>query len=156
MLALRDPAFQGLSKRLQAMFFLATPHHGAHSAQLISRILNTSLLGGKPFVKELHADSPTIQEVNDDFKEVAKDLQLYSFFETKPTTFAGLKSVIIVEKTSAIMGLPGERTAYLDADHRGVCKFDLETDPNYVTVRNAFVEALDKIRESCKLSAFVM
>lgn len=33
----------------------------------------------------------------------------------------------------------------LNADHRGVCKFDQPTDPNYKTLRNAFITTVDSI-----------
>ena len=98
---------------------------------------------------DLHRDSPAIQQINDEFRHIEAKYQLHSFVETRPTNFGGLKSKIIVEKTSAIMGYPNERIAYLDADHRGVCKFDSPSDPNFVAVKNALVETLDKIKEKC-------
>ncbi|KAK7996347.1 hypothetical protein PG991_015814 [Apiospora marii] len=45
------------------------------------------------------------------------------------------------------MGLPGERTQPLSADHRHVCKYESPKDPNYASVRNALlatVEAIEK------------
>ncbi|KAH0566184.1 hypothetical protein GP486_000416 [Trichoglossum hirsutum] len=148
LLAQNDPAFRELGKRFHTMYFLATPHHGASSAQLLSAILHASNSGNRPFVSDLHQDSPAIQQINDEFRHVAANLRLYSFFETRPTTFGGIKEKMIVKKTSAVMGYPNERTAHLDADHRGVCKFSSPSDPSFITVKNALVETLDKIKEN--------
>ena len=143
-----DPAYQGIGSRFHTMFFLATPHHGAHSAQLLSSILKATDHGHRPFVDDLHSDSPAIQRINDSFRHYSEKIRLFSFFETRPFQF-GVRKEIVVKKTSAIMGLPNERSTHLDADHRGVCKFENPDDPNYITVRNAFVETLDVIRRDC-------
>lgn len=130
------------------MYFLATPHKGASSAQLLSAILRASHWGNRPFVVDLHEDSPTIQAINDEFRHYEAKLQLHSFFETKPTNL-GIKEQIIVKKTSAIMGYSNERRTDLDADHRGICKFDSQSDANYVIFKNALVETVDKMKENC-------
>lgn len=54
-------------------------------------------------------------------------------------------NAIVVDKASAILGYSRERTAPLNADHRGVCKFEFPTDPNYRTLRNALVTTVDSI-----------
>ena len=136
------------------MYFLATPHHGASSAQLLSAILRASNSRSHPYVEDLYQDSPAIQAINDEFRHYEAKLQLYSFFETKPTICAGIKDMIIVKKSSAIMGYPKERTAHLDTDHRGVCKFDSPLDANFVTVKNALIETLDQIRQTCMSPIF--
>lgn len=155
-LSQHDKAFRDLSKRFDAIYFLATPHNGAGSAQLLSTILKATYSGSRPFVVDLGKDSPAIQAINDEFRHYALDLSLYSFFETKPTSIGGVDT-FIVPKTSAIMSLPNERVNPIRADHRGACKFDSPSDPNYILVRNCIIETLDRIAESCKsgLSAFV-
>ncbi|KAI9844670.1 MAG: hypothetical protein M1837_005412 [Sclerophora amabilis] len=144
LLSQTDPTYQALGSRFHSLFFLATPHHGAHSSQLLSAILRATDHGQRPFVIDLHINSPAIQRINESFRHHAHKLRLFSFFETRPIAF-GLRKTLIVEKASAIMGLPNERFTHLDADHRGVCKFETPDDPNYITVRNAFVETLDVI-----------
>jgi WD40 repeat protein len=145
-----DPNYQGLGNRFHTMFFLATPHHGAQSSQLLSAILKATDHGHRPFVDDLHNDSPAIQRINDSFRHHAHKVGLFSFFETKPHVYGVRNKDLVVTKASAIMGLPNERFTHLDADHRGVNKFDTPDDPNYVTVRNAFVETLDVIRQNCE------
>lgn len=44
------------------MYFLATPHRGADSAQTLSRLLSSSFFyGSKTFVDELFPSSPMLQ-----------------------------------------------------------------------------------------------
>lgn len=100
--------------------------------------------GPKPFVLELERNSDSIQSINDSFRHVADYLHIWSFYETLPCSFK-LTSAIIVDKTSATLGYSKERCSLLNADHRGVCKFDSPADPNYKTVRNAFVTTIDSI-----------
>ena len=54
---------------------------------------------------------------------------------------------LIVEKGSAILGLPGERVQQLNADHRHACKFDDPSDSNYRALLNAFGAAISSIEE---------
>ena len=39
-----------------------------------------------------------------------------------------------MEKSSAVMNVPGEMSTGLDADHRGVCKFADPEDQNFALV----------------------
>ena len=123
------------------MYFLVTPHQGAGSAQLLSAVLKASYSDNRPFLHDLHQDSPAIQHITDSFRHYAANLKPYSFFETKAMPFLG----IVVKKTSAITGYSNENTIDLDADHRGVCKFEAPTDSNFVTIRNTRVETLEDI-----------
>ena len=57
-----------------------------------------------------------------------------------------------MDKDSATLGYVNGRTAYLNANHRGVCKYASPTDPNYQTVRNALASAIDAFRSSAVTS----
>ena len=136
------------------MYFLATPHHGASSAQLLSNIIRATNSGSRPFIDDLREDSPAIQAINEEFGKYANNLDIYSFFEARRTSFGRFgmfNEVFIVPKLSAQIGLPHERVTHLDADHRGVCKFETPSDPNFITVKNALTETLDRIRKNCGL-----
>jgi hypothetical protein len=106
-------------------------------------------MGNRPFLADLYEDSPAIQAINEEFRHHAHKLQLYSYYETRPTSFGPLASNLIVRKTSAVIGYGGERSASLDADHRGICKFDSPSDSNFVALKYAFMETIDKITEQC-------
>ncbi|KAB5585278.1 hypothetical protein GE09DRAFT_20109 [Coniochaeta sp. 2T2.1] len=140
------PEFQSLVSRIQAFFFLATPHQGADIALTLSRVL--SVVNGKrqpSFVNDLFPQSPVVQSINDEFPRLCdsqESLQLFSFFETRPMSY-GVGRGLIVDKHSAIMNYPRERRTHLDANHRDVARYRSPDDPSYITVRNALAAVLD-------------
>lgn len=104
LLATRDPLYQELAERIHSMYFLATPHRGADSAQTLSRILSSAVVNSaRAFVDDLVPNSTALQAINDEFRHVSKGLRLWSFFEGIPTV-AGPKKFLVVEKDSAVMG----------------------------------------------------
>lgn len=125
------------------MYFLATPHRGADLARTLSNILKV-IYRQKPYVNELEPTSALLSNINDSFRHYAQDLQLWSFYETLQSSLPG-SNAIIVDKLSATLGYPHERIALLNADHRGVCKFDQPSDPSYKTLRNAFSTTITAI-----------
>ncbi|MCJ1378547.1 hypothetical protein MMC17_001646 [Xylographa soralifera] len=143
-LARQDPAFQDLASRFHTVYFLATPHRGSDLARTLTNILRVSA-GQKAFVNDLESNSALIPSINETFRHYALDLQLWSFYETLQSNLI-LYSVIVVDKTSATLGYPHERIALLNADHRGVCKFDRPSDPNYKTMRNVFSTTVKTLR----------
>ncbi len=142
-LAREDPALRELVRRIHTLYFLATPHRGSDLAKTLINILKVSY-GQKAFVSDLERNSSLIKSTNDSFRHHAEDLQLWSFYETFPCQIL-LRSVLIVDKSSATLGYPREHISPLTTDHRGICKFDLPSDPNYKTLRNAFITTIDTI-----------
>lgn len=142
MLAREDPNFKDLGSRFHSMYFLATPHRGADMARTLGNILK--VYGQKPYINELEPGSGLLSSINDSFRHYAQDLQLWSFYETLPTSLI-VSTAIVVDKVSATLGYPYERVALLNADHRGICKFDRPSDPNYKTLRNAFSTTVEAI-----------
>ncbi|KAL8756040.1 MAG: hypothetical protein Q9199_003214 [Rusavskia elegans] len=148
-LARHDPNHQDLAPRFHSIYFLATPHRGADSAQLLHRVIKASMtLSGKDYINDLIPNSGAIQAINDDFRHIVQNLHLWSFYESVKTNL-GVSQALIVEKDSAILGLPKERVQLLNADHRHVCKFRDTLDSNYITLRNAFVSTIDQIEREC-------
>lgn len=132
------------ARRVRAIFFLATPHRGSNLAEILTRILQVTP-GARPFVSDLIPNSSTIQSINDDFPNHCQDLELHSFYETSAMSF-GVKKAIVVPKDSATLGYANERTMYLNGNHREVCKFPSQEDPNYLAVRNALASTLEDLR----------
>ncbi|KAL9003079.1 MAG: hypothetical protein Q9188_004032 [Gyalolechia gomerana] len=149
-LAQQKDEFISTARRIQAIIFLATPHRGADLAQLLTKILNITS-GSRPFVTDLHRNSLATQSINDEFPQYSQKLQLFSFYETLPTNYAIGKS-LIVDKDLATLGYVNERTAYLNANHRDICKYADQSDPNYRTVRNALASIVEGLR-TCSLPA---
>ena len=107
----------------------------------------------KQYIADLKKNSPAIEALNEDFRNLAPKLQIFCFYETLETTVA-FKSFVrptsqveivtlfihpqmVLEKESSILGYPGEISRPLDADHHTVCKFASPEDPNYKSVRSA-------------------
>ena len=145
-MARQKEGYEQLAQRVKAILFLATPHRGADLAQLLTKVLNVSP-GARPFVKDLHPNSLATQSINEEFPQFCQDLRLYSFYETLPMAY-GLGKSLVVEKDAAVLGYPNEKSSYLNANHREVCKYANRDDPNYQTVRNALASIIDELRSS--------
>lgn len=52
---------------------------------------------------------------------------------------------MVVEKDSAVLGYPGERSKALDANHNTVCKYDSPQDHSYQTVRDYLKTQLERL-----------
>ncbi|PZD27073.1 NACHT and WD domain protein [Pyrenophora tritici-repentis] len=127
--------FEDVARNIFAIFFLATPHQGAGIADTLGRLLALAP-GSRPFVQDLSPESPVLQSINEDFPLYSNDLKLFSFYENEPTKI-GIGTQLIVEKHCAVMNYPNERKNYLNANHRNVAKFSVQTDPSYLAIRNA-------------------
>ncbi|TGO54275.1 hypothetical protein BOTNAR_0272g00010 [Botryotinia narcissicola] len=138
-MAIEDPAMQDLVQRVDTMYFLATPHRGSNLAATLNNILRISF-GVKQFTINLEMNSKMIASINQSFRHCSENLHIWSFYETQETSFINAR---IVEKESATLEWPKERIAYINADHRGICKFDLPSDPNFKTLKNAFSSTID-------------
>ena len=105
------------------------------------------------FASDLERNSSLINSTYDSSRHYAEDLQLWSFYETYPSQII-LSSVSIVDKSSATLGYAREHISPPNADHRGVCKFDLPNDPNYKILRNAFITTVDTILSQSTASVY--
>ena len=107
LLAQEDSLEGQLLKRLQCMFFLATPHRGSDYASVLNRILRVSAISGistsKEYVKDLEVGSTSTRLINHEFGKFAHDLTIYSYYETQKTKL-GVSSGFIVDKDSAVLG----------------------------------------------------
>lgn len=152
MLTQQDPACANLIKRFQAMVFLATPHKGSDLASLLNKILRISTSHHpRAYISNLEQSSELLALLNDSFRNCISELILFSFYETQPMSL-GIRSAMIVQRESAVLGYPGERVALLNANHRGVCKFESPDDSNYITVLDAFQTINQAIIERCSTS----
>jgi hypothetical protein len=127
------------------MVFLATPHRGSDLATSLSNLLWSSV-GHSPqeYINDIKRNSDALMIINDAFRHVARYVELWSFYETVETSI-GPHKTLIVKKDSAILGYSGEHVGSLRANHRGVCKFDKPSDPNYVVLRNCLSTIVDEI-----------
>ncbi|KAL8372919.1 hypothetical protein RB599_000237 [Gaeumannomyces hyphopodioides] len=133
------PDLRSLSQRIQALFFLGTPHQGADIAAILQRLLY--LAGERPFVTDLIPNSPMIQTINEEFLRVLGPLKLYSFFETKSMNY-GVGRGRIVERQAAVLNYPNERRMHLNTNHRDIAQFPSCDDQSYRTIRNALAACI--------------
>jgi hypothetical protein len=93
-----------IAQRVKYIFFLATPHRGSDSASLLNNLLSVyGVLSRRQYVADLGRNSVSLQVINDEFKNFANDVELWSFYETVKTS-SGIKSTIIVARDSAVLG----------------------------------------------------
>jgi pimeloyl-ACP methyl ester carboxylesterase len=155
LLAQQDAAFQDLASRFRTVVFLATPHRGSDGAHVINSVLRLSFAHApRQYIEDLERNSATLQSINEDFRHLADKLELYSFFETMKTAFliGGIGNVMIVDKSSATLGYPRERRFPIQANHRGICKFDERTDPNYLLIKSVLASIVRARGEESRCS----
>ncbi|MCJ1356503.1 MAG: hypothetical protein MMC33_006498 [Icmadophila ericetorum] len=147
LLAQQDQTYASIASRIRTMVFLATPHRGADSAPKINNLLSISFAHSKKaYIDDLTRNSGALQTINDEFRHIADRLNLFSFYETLKTNVGGT-NILIVDRGSAILDYKHERHMPVQANHRGICKFESITDPNYIIVRNvlaAMIHDLEK------------
>ncbi|KAK1634044.1 hypothetical protein BDP81DRAFT_451981 [Colletotrichum phormii] len=144
LIATRDPTYEAIGKRIHTMFFLGTPHRGADSANFAKLVRQSAGYGPKAFLDDLIPGSGSLQQINDDFRHVCHKINLWSFSESLPMSF-GPTSSLVVEKQSAILGMPKEHVQYIEADHRKICKFDTPVNPNYLILQRAFLTTIEEM-----------
>ncbi|KAJ2990480.1 hypothetical protein NUW58_g2929 [Xylaria curta] len=151
-LAHQDPVHGRLAERIRCIFFLATPHKGSEYAPVLNKILSmTGITSSREYVSELSQGSTSARIINEDFGRYASTLRIYSFFETLETNL-GISSSLIVDKDSAILG-PGfrnETSRYMNANHRGIYKFDSLEDPNYLSLKNSLATVVQDLLQERK------
>jgi hypothetical protein len=93
-----DPEYEAIIKAITAITFLATPHRGTNLAQILNRILQSTLVtNSKQYIADLSRNSITLQKLNEQFRHIAPRLDIVSFYETQPTTIPlGLKNARVV------------------------------------------------------------
>ncbi|KAL9591797.1 MAG: hypothetical protein Q9179_007362 [Wetmoreana sp. 5 TL-2023] len=143
MLARQSVGYEAVAERFHTIYFLATPHRGSDSARLLSNMLQAANLA-RGYITDLERGSVTLQSINDEYRNYSGLVKIWSFYETQKLKM-GITSTLIVDPESAMLGYPGEEQIPMNADHRSICKFDTNMDPNYVVLRNALATTVQKI-----------
>ena len=141
MLGINNDEHKNIAAQVRSVVFLSTPHRGTNLAEILNRMLSVSVFGhsAKRYISELKMNSSALENINENFRHVAPSLRIFSFYETLKTPIGGksmtVKSMMILEKDSSILGYPGETSQPLNADHHNVCKFSHRHEQNYKSVR---------------------
>ncbi|KAB5566796.1 NACHT and WD domain protein, partial [Coniochaeta sp. 2T2.1] len=120
-----------LKTRLRCIFFLATPHRGSDYAGILRNILSVSGVP-KDYVHDLTKGASSTEVINEDFVRFIDDVSLFSFYESLPMKIGGVSSGLIVEKSSAVLGMPSH-------------SFSDPFDPNYIKLRDSLGSAIGDI-----------
>ncbi|KAK3297153.1 uncharacterized protein B0H64DRAFT_416351 [Chaetomium fimeti] len=119
--------------------FFGTPHSGSDKKRWLAMAKKFAPLAPgsrfigwsrpSPLVESLTRHSAELQALCDDFRHLASSYDIMSFYEI--VVFPGSKSTI-VNKTSAVMGLPREEPIPLDQHHMDMIRFESNNDSGFL------------------------
>lgn len=144
----REPQYQTIKDHTLGIVFFGTPHRGSDKANYGKTLANVAAgVMHKPkskLISALQSNSETLMRLTSEFKFEAPNMEIMTFYETKPMD---IFSSLIVEKQSALLELSHEDTQPVDANHRDMCKFDTRNDETYkklVKRMNRMLKGKDK------------
>ncbi|OJZ87092.1 hypothetical protein ASPFODRAFT_205968 [Aspergillus luchuensis CBS 106.47] len=135
--------------------FFGTPHRGTHLARVggVAAKFVRALLGtaSNTLLKALSKGSLYALELSANFDKLLENYKYLSFYETLPFKSIG----IVVEKDSAVLGLPDsrEKAIALNADHEEICRFHCDKDDRYQYVSSLIVELANSGTETRHLTS---
>jgi triacylglycerol esterase/lipase EstA (alpha/beta hydrolase family) len=90
-----DDQYSDIVSSISAILFLATPHRGSNLADILNRILTVSVFNHSPklYISELSVGSQTVAALNEQFRHIAPNLDILSFYETLKTSVGPKKMV---------------------------------------------------------------
>jgi hypothetical protein len=107
--------YKGLVDRVAGIVFFGTPNSGAVIATFVNAL--QPLLGSSSAVDELTKSSPELQNLSYWFRNNSAKWALRVYFETIPTRVG-----IVVDESSADLGIVAVIPVGIDADHFSICK----------------------------------
>ncbi|KAH7012254.1 uncharacterized protein B0I36DRAFT_356326 [Microdochium trichocladiopsis] len=130
-----------------AIFFLAVPHKGSCHAswgQILADIFSTATRQpSSALLETLSRTSRSWEELNASFQPLYEAFKFYTWVESLPF---GPGLGVIVPEDSAVLGLPPSRETVRTAncDHRGICKFSGDNDPEWIALAANILQAAKK------------
>ncbi|KAK3689559.1 hypothetical protein B0T22DRAFT_514097 [Podospora appendiculata] len=136
-----DPDIADIANSTKGVVFFGTPHRGADSTKWLALLSGIAAAAtNKPqseFVTTLQTNSADLMKISEDFRPIAHKYAVASFYEEHAHRLLG---TVVVEKTSAVMGLDYEESMMLGGTHSSMCKFkrgDRRFDPVWRAIRRA-------------------
>ncbi|KAI0100891.1 Alpha/Beta hydrolase protein [Nemania sp. FL0031] len=140
-LAKDDGRFPDITRNTKGLVFLGTPHRGADLAQwavLIKKIGGAVINHpDKKLLKTLQTHSDELYKITEDFCPVSSKYAIFSFYEENAYLIWGK---VVVDKDSAVMGLPNEDKMMIRGTHTSMCRFsrdDRRFDPVWIRIQRA-------------------
>src|ERR1700722_16584537 len=129
--------YQRVTSRVEGIVFLGTPNSGSTIASFVSAL--KPLLQSSTAIDELRRSSTALQNLSYWFRNNANRWALRVYFETMPT-----RGVIVVDESSADLGIAGVIPIGIDADHLAICKpttIDLRVKQTFSLIRQVIEKA---------------
>jgi len=127
---------------------MGTPHRGSRAASwsdILADIVDISTFHStvrRDLEKSLARNSTALFDIGEQFMDYAKELRLLSFYERKRTR---LLNALVVEKDSAVLQLPNEIAAPVQADHKHMVRFENIRSPEFDTVWRPIKKMVDSL-----------
>jgi len=137
--------------------FFSTPHRGSSHlskpdfAQNIAKVMRLSTPLPESISSQLHLDHHLLTRLDLDFRGLATELQIWTFFETEDTNLTNEYHAPITSIKSALLNLRHEVVYPLLSDHTNCAGFgskNLQTKESYL---GELSEAIDKALELSKI-----
>ncbi|OBT39216.1 hypothetical protein VE00_10383 [Pseudogymnoascus sp. WSF 3629] len=133
---------------VREIIFLAAPHRGLNITALKTLVKGEAT---EQMVLELQSESPTLAWLNQCFAQFARDIDILTCYETKPTKTAidvdGVwvregPPVMMVSRDSAQQFYPREKLVSADCDHSQIAKIRRGQNGIYPAVKSAVKHGL--------------
>jgi pimeloyl-ACP methyl ester carboxylesterase len=138
---------------LPCVIFLGTPHRGLETEALITLVKKEP---SRDIVEELGPDSPTLCDLNDQFRRLADQMNIVTFYEmvTTPTVEQGPDGkwartgpqALIVKHDSAVLGVQYEVAIPCDGNHAELAKLKRGQAGDYTSILTHMRKALGRLR----------
>lgn len=136
--------------------FFGTPHNGSSKARLLGSLQKLASLAlpkataqfESSLLNALEEDSETLQNITDQFAPLMCNFHIFFFWEQEKTDLKYTKDYI-VDETSAAPILDNTERSGIAADHRGMVKFNRDTEQGFRT-------AVAALRRYCQLAPQVI
>ncbi|GAW21409.1 hypothetical protein ANO14919_109280 [Xylariales sp. No.14919] len=116
--------YPNMANCTKGIVFFGTPHRGADAAQwaLMAEKIGHAVFrtGQSAFLRTLERNSEDLYKISEDFRPISTNYAIVSFYEEYAYNILGK---VIVDKDSAIMGLPHEQKMMLSGTHTSMCRF---------------------------------
>jgi pimeloyl-ACP methyl ester carboxylesterase len=142
--SLEQQDYRSIFVSTYAIIFLGTPHSGSDVSKWAVMLQGMSdvVVPKKLFqaesvlLKTLKKNSEVLQEINSRFLDICRRFQMHMAHETHKSDIKGAK-VFIVDAASASAQIPGVTAYGIEADHKGICKFNNANSPGFSTMTTA-------------------
>ncbi|KAK7740988.1 hypothetical protein SLS53_005051 [Cytospora paraplurivora] len=164
--ASRNSQYRSIIEDCYGVTFFATPHRGSshlsnrHFTTRVQQLLELSVPLTPRLMDELRLDHPTLLQIDESFKQLASELQIWTFYETEDSDLSGEGvagrsdipfKVPITSMRSAILDLRHEKVYALQSNHADCASFGMR---NHQTMRMYLIDLAKAIMRAESMSQY--